>query len=29
VDSHGTSYVIWSEGTNYDGPGGTWWARNH
>jgi len=29
VDSHGTSYVAWSEGTNYDGPGGTWWARNH
>ena len=29
VDSHGTSYLIWSEGTSYDGPGGTWWARNH
>ncbi len=29
VDSHGTSYLAWSEGTNYDGPGGTWWARNH
>jgi hypothetical protein len=28
VDSHGTSYLVWSEGTNYDGPGGTWWARN-
>jgi hypothetical protein len=26
VDSHGTSYLIWSEGTSYDGPGGTWWA---
>jgi hypothetical protein len=29
VDRHGTSYLAWSEGTNYDGPGGTWWARNH
>lgn len=29
VDGHGTSYLAWSEDTNYDGPGGTWWARNH
>jgi hypothetical protein len=29
VDSHGTSYLAWSEGTSYDGPGGTWWARSH
>jgi hypothetical protein len=29
VDSHGTSYLAWSEGTNYDGPGSTWWAHNH
>jgi hypothetical protein len=27
VDSHGTSYLAWSEGTSYDGPGGTWWVR--
>ena len=27
VDSHGTSYLAWSEGMSYDGPGGTWWAR--
>jgi len=27
VDSRGISYVIWSEGMSYDGPGGTWWAR--
>jgi len=27
VDSRGTSYLIWGEGTSYDGPGGTWWAR--
>jgi hypothetical protein len=26
-DGRGTSYVIWSEGTSYAGPGGTWWAR--
>jgi hypothetical protein len=26
VDSRGTSYLIWSEGTSYDGPGGTWQA---
>ena len=29
VDSRGTSYLIWSEGTSYDGPGGTWWAHGH
>ena len=29
VDSHGTSYLTWSEGTGYNGPGNTWWARNH
>jgi hypothetical protein len=29
VDGHGTSYLAWSEGTSYDGPGGTWWARSH
>lgn len=27
VDSHGTSYLTWSEGTSYAGPGGTWQAR--
>ena len=27
VDSRGTSYLIWSEGTSYDGPGGTWWTH--
>jgi hypothetical protein len=27
VDSHGTSYVTWGEGTSYRGPGGTWQAR--
>ena len=29
VDSHGTSYLAWSEGNSYDGPGSTWWARDH
>jgi len=29
VDSHGTSYLTWSEGTSYDGPGNTWLAHNH
>ncbi len=29
VDSHGTSYLTWSEGNSYNGPGNTWWARNH
>jgi hypothetical protein len=29
VDSHGVSYLAWSEGKSYDGPGSTWWARNH
>jgi hypothetical protein len=24
VDSRGISYLIWSEGTSYDGP---WWAH--
>jgi hypothetical protein len=28
VDSHGTSYLTWSEGNSYRGPGTTWWARN-
>jgi hypothetical protein len=28
VDGHGTSYLTWSEGKGYDGPGNTWWARN-
>lgn len=28
VDGHGTSYLTWSEGKGYDGPGSTWWARN-
>jgi len=28
VDSHSTTDVVWSGGINYDGPGGTWWARN-
>ncbi len=27
VDSHGTSYLAWSEGNSYNGPGNTWWAR--
>jgi hypothetical protein len=29
VDSHGVSYLAWSEGKSYDGPGSTWWAGNH
>lgn len=29
VDSHGTSYLAWSEGNSYNGPGNTWWARDH
>jgi len=29
VDSRGTSYLTWSEGNSYYGPGNTWWARNH
>jgi hypothetical protein len=29
VDSRGVSYLIWSEGDSYDGPGNTWWAHNH
>jgi hypothetical protein len=29
VDSQGTSYLTWSEGNSYNGPGNTWWARNH
>ena len=29
VDSHGTSYLTWSEGTSYDGPGNTWLAVGH
>jgi hypothetical protein len=27
VDRLGASYLIWSEGTSYIGPGNTWWAR--
>jgi hypothetical protein len=29
VDRHGTSYLIWSEGMSYAGPGGTWWAHGN
>ncbi len=29
VDSQGTSYLTWSEGNSYNGPGSTWWARDH
>jgi hypothetical protein len=29
MDSRGTSYLTWSEGTSYDGPGNTWLAHNH
>jgi hypothetical protein len=29
VDGQGTTYLAWSEGNSYDGPGNTWWARNH
>ena len=29
IDSHGTSYLTWSEGTSYDGPGNTWMAVSH
>ena len=28
VDSRGVSYLTWSEGSSYDGPGSTWWARS-
>ena len=28
VDSRGASYLAWSEGSSYDGPGSTWWARS-
>jgi hypothetical protein len=28
VDSRGTSYLTWSEGNSYYGPGNTWWAHN-
>jgi hypothetical protein len=27
VDSAGTAHVIWSEGTSYAGPGGSWYTR--
>jgi hypothetical protein len=27
VDVTGTAHVLWGEGTNYDGPGGTWYTR--
>ena len=29
VDNHGASDLTWSEGNSYNGPGNTWWARNH
>jgi len=29
VDRHGTSYLTWSEGHSYIGPGNTWQARNN
>jgi hypothetical protein len=29
VDGRGISYLTWSEGKSYDGPGNTWWAREH
>ena len=29
VDSRGTSYLTWSEGNSYYGPGNTWWAHDH
>ena len=29
VDNQGTSDLVWSEGTSYNGPGNTWWAHNH
>jgi hypothetical protein len=29
VDRHGTSYLTWSEGMSYAGPGGTWWAHGN
>jgi hypothetical protein len=27
--SRGVTYLTWSEGRSYNGPGNTWWARNH
>lgn len=27
VDSGGTNHLIWGEGPNYNGPGGTWYTR--
>ena len=27
VDRNGKNYVIWGEGSSYDGPGGTWFTR--
>lgn len=27
VDTTGRNHVIWGEGDNYDGPGGTWYSR--
>jgi len=29
VDSHGLGCRALSEGKSDDGPGSTWWARNH
>jgi hypothetical protein len=28
VDGQGASYLTWSQGQSYDGPGGTWWAAS-
>jgi hypothetical protein len=28
LGSHGVTYLTWSEGRSYIGPGNTWWARN-
>jgi hypothetical protein len=28
VDGRGASYLTWSQGQSYDGPGGTWWAAS-
>jgi hypothetical protein len=27
VDTSGTAHVVWGEGSNYNGPGGTWYTR--
>lgn len=28
LGSRGVTYLTWSEGRSYEGPGNTWWARN-